>query len=206
VRLVLDEGKTVAAETRDLGLSAVNDWRVTIKAFRWRWCARHRLQHEPPKQLLRQCRSGDLPPARFGRHKARRLIRTYPPLPRYTAPSAVPEQYDVITTFDVIHDAVDPRALLRSIRQALHPDGVYVCLDINCSERLEENAGPLGAMFHGFSVFYCMTTSLANGGVGLGTVGLHEPKVRELCAEAGFTSIRRVPLENPFNNLYEVRP
>jgi hypothetical protein len=36
VRLVLDEGKTVAAETRDLGLSAVNDWRVTIKAFRWR--------------------------------------------------------------------------------------------------------------------------------------------------------------------------
>jgi hypothetical protein len=79
-------------------------------------------------------------------------------------------------------------------------------LDINCSDRLEENAGPLGAMFHGFSVFYCMTTSLANGGVGLGTVGLHEPKMRELCAEAGFTGVRRVPLENPFNNLYEVRP
>jgi SAM-dependent methyltransferase len=122
------------------------------------------------------------------------------------ASTGLPEQYDVITTFDVIHDAVDPRALLRSIRQALRPDGVYVCLDINCSERLEENAGPLGAMFHGFSVFYCMTTSLANGGVGLGTVGLHEPKVRELCAEAGFSSVRRVPLDNPFNNLYEVRP
>ncbi len=122
------------------------------------------------------------------------------------ASTGLPEQYDVITTFDVIHDAVDPRALLRSIRKALHPDGVYVCLDINCSERLEENAGPLGAMFHGFSVFYCMTTSLANGGVGLGTVGLHGPKVRELCTEAGFRSVRRVPLENPFNNLYEVRP
>jgi 2-polyprenyl-3-methyl-5-hydroxy-6-metoxy-1,4-benzoquinol methylase len=122
------------------------------------------------------------------------------------ASTGLPEQYDVITTFDVIHDAADPRAVLRSIRQALRPDGVYVCLDINCSDRLEENAGPLGAMFHGFSVFYCMTTSLANGGVGLGTVGLHEPKVRELCAEAGFSSVRRVPLENPFNNLYEVRP
>ncbi|MGH9256731.1 MAG: class I SAM-dependent methyltransferase [Vicinamibacterales bacterium] len=122
------------------------------------------------------------------------------------ASKGLPEQYDVITTFDVIHDAVAPRAMLRSIRNALHPDGVYVCLDINCSDRLEDNAGPLGAMFHGFSVFYCMTTSLANGGVGLGTVGLHEPKVRELCAEAGFTSVRRVPLENPFNNLYEVRP
>jgi hypothetical protein len=26
-----------------------------------------------------------------------------------------------------------------------------------------------------------------------------------LCAEAGFTNVRRVPMENPFNNLYEVR-
>ena len=122
------------------------------------------------------------------------------------ASAGLPEQYDVITTFDVVHDAADPRGLLRSIRAALHPDGIYVCLDINCSNRLEENTGPLGAMFHGFSVLYCMTTSLANGGVGLGTLGLHEPKVRELCAEAGFSSVRHVPLENPFNTLYEVRP
>jgi SAM-dependent methyltransferase len=118
----------------------------------------------------------------------------------------LPDQYDVIATFDVIHDAVDPLGLLRAIRQALRPDGVYVCLDINCSDKLEENSGPLGAMFHGFSVLYCMTTSLAGGGAGLGTLGLHEPKAREFCAEAGFSEIRRVPLENPFNNLYEVRP
>jgi 2-polyprenyl-3-methyl-5-hydroxy-6-metoxy-1,4-benzoquinol methylase len=119
---------------------------------------------------------------------------------------SLPESYDVITTFDVVHDAADPVGLLRTIRQALRPDGVYVCLDINCSDKLEENMGPLGAMFHGFSVLYCMTTSLARGGMGLGTLGFHEPKVRELCAEAGFGSVRRVPLENPFNNLYEIWP
>ncbi len=116
------------------------------------------------------------------------------------------EQYDVITTFDVVHDAVTPLGLLRTIRQSLRPDGVYVCLDINCSDKLQENQGPLGAMFHGFSVLYCMTTSLAAGGAGLGTLGFHEPKVRELCAEAGFSSVRRVPMENPFNTLYEIRP
>lgn len=122
------------------------------------------------------------------------------------ASQGIPRQYDVITTFDVVHDAVDPLRLLQAIRRALQPDGVYVCLDINCSDKLEENAGPLGAMFHGFSVFYCMTTSLANGGAGLGTVGFHERKVRDLCDEAGFSSVRRLPLENPFNNVYEVRP
>jgi SAM-dependent methyltransferase len=105
----------------------------------------------------------------------------------------------------VVHDAVDPLQLLQSVRRALRPGGTYVCLDINCSGKLEENANPLGAMFHGVSVFYCMTTSLANNGAGLGTLGFHEAKVRELCEKAGFSSVRRVPLENPFNNLYEAK-
>ena len=118
----------------------------------------------------------------------------------------LPATYDVITTFDVIHDAVDPAGLLKAIRRALKPDGVYVCLDINCSDRLEENAGPLGALFQGFSVLYCMTTSLAGHGEALGTVGVPESKLSELSTKAGFSSLRRVPLENPFNNLYELRP
>src|SRR5262245_331256 len=114
------------------------------------------------------------------------------------------EQFDVITTFDVIHDSADPAGLLRAIRQALRPNGTYVCLDINCADKLEENAGPLGALFHGFSVLYCMTTSLARGGAGLGTLGLPESKLNELATQAGFARVRRVPLDNPFNNLYEV--
>jgi SAM-dependent methyltransferase len=117
----------------------------------------------------------------------------------------LPAEFDVITTFDVVHDAVDPLQLLQSIRRALRPGGIYVCLDINCSDKLEENANPLGAMFHGVSVFYCMTTSLAYNGAGLGTLGFHEAKVRELCQQAGFSSVRRLPLENPFNNLYEAK-
>jgi len=74
------------------------------------------------------------------------------------------------------------------------------------ADRLEQNAGTLGALFYGFSSLYCMTTSLANGGEGLGTCGLPESKLRELAVEAGFRSVRRLPLENPFNNLYEVTP
>ena len=84
----------------------------------------------------------------------------------------LPQSYDIITTFDVIHDAIDPRGLLRSIHQALKPEGRYICLDINCSDKLEEMAGPLGSLFYGFSVLYCMTTSLAGHGEGLGTAGL----------------------------------
>jgi hypothetical protein len=49
-----------------------------------------------------------------------------------------------------------------------------------------------------------MTTSLAQGGAGLGTCGLPEPKVRELCAAAGFASVRRLPFED--TAIYEVHP
>ena len=121
------------------------------------------------------------------------------------AASDLPGRFDVITTFDVIHDAVDPVAVLRSIFRALKPDGIYVCVDANCSDKLEENTGPIGSLFHGISILYCMTTSLAGGGAGLGTLGLHEHKLRDLATVIGFRDIRRVPIEDPFNNLYELR-
>jgi 2-polyprenyl-3-methyl-5-hydroxy-6-metoxy-1,4-benzoquinol methylase len=117
----------------------------------------------------------------------------------------LPNSYDLITTFDVVHDAVDPKGLLRTIRKALKPGGTYLNLDINCSEKVEENGGPLGAFFYGASVFYCMTTSLAHGGEALGTCGLSPAKLNELGQEAGFRKIRKLPLDNPFNNLYELQ-
>ena len=36
------------------------------------------------------------------------------------------EKYDLITTFDVIHDMVNPHAALRAIHQALKSGGTYL--------------------------------------------------------------------------------
>jgi SAM-dependent methyltransferase len=120
--------------------------------------------------------------------------------------TGLPESYDVITTFDVIHDSVDPLGMLRSIRRALKPDGRYVMLEIHASEKLEDNRGPLGTFLYGFSTLHCMQVSLAYGGAGLGTCGMHEPNVRRLCAEAGFSEVRRAGPDHPINALFEVIP
>ena len=116
------------------------------------------------------------------------------------------EKYDLITTFDVIHDMVNPHSALKSIRQALKPDGTYLWLEINSKDRLEDNFGAMGALFYGWSIMYCMTTSLAEGGEGLGTLGMPPSKVNEYCNGAGFNNVRKLPLDNPFNILYEVKP
>jgi 2-polyprenyl-3-methyl-5-hydroxy-6-metoxy-1,4-benzoquinol methylase len=114
--------------------------------------------------------------------------------------------YGVVTTFDVLHDSVDPSAILRSIHAALEPDGRYVCVEINCSDRPEENAGPLGTVLYGLSLAYCLPVSLADGGAGLGTLGLPEPRLTELALGAGFSKVRRLPIDNPFNSVYELSP
>lgn len=125
---------------------------------------------------------------------------------RDVATDGLSANYDVVFTFDVVHDAVDPAGLLRGIHAALRPEGRYVCVDMNASHRSEENAGPIGALFYGLSILYCMTTSLAHGGAALGTCGFNPHTAEVMCKEAGFSKVRRLPRENPFNNIYEITP
>lgn len=122
----------------------------------------------------------------------------------HDAETGLPEAFDVITTFDVVHDSADPLGLLRSIRDALHPDGRYLCLEINCADQPDGNVGPIASLLYGFSLLYCMTTSLSQGGEGLGTLGLPESNLRQLAGKAGFGHVRRVEMDNPFNTLYEL--
>jgi SAM-dependent methyltransferase len=122
------------------------------------------------------------------------------------AAEGLPETFDVIATFDVIHDAAQPAKLLRSIRQGLRPEGRYVCLEPKSAGTLEENLGPIPAMWYACSLFYCMSQSLANGGVALGAMGTPEAALRDLCQQAGFSALRSIETDDPSLALYEVRP
>lgn len=112
--------------------------------------------------------------------------------------------FDFITTFEVVHDAVDPQALVASIRNALRPGGTYMMAEVNASSRVEDNISPMGRMLYSASTLYCMTTSLAEGGAGLGAA-MGEAKARELAENAGFRHFRRLPIDHPFAALYELK-
>jgi SAM-dependent methyltransferase len=118
----------------------------------------------------------------------------------------LPEKFDVISTFDVVHDAADPAGLVAGIRRSLTDDGSYLWLEINCADDPAENVGPIATVMYGFSVLYCMTTSLAQGGSGLGTCGCPPAVVEQLGHSAGFAAVQEVPIGDPFNRLYELRP
>ena len=113
-------------------------------------------------------------------------------------------KFDLVTTFDVVHDSVDPIGLMSAIRRALTPGGTYLVQEINVSSKPEENHRPLGKMVYSISTMYCMTTSLAHGGAGIGAA-MGEDKARELAGQAGFRHFRRLPIEDDFAVLYELK-
>lgn len=118
--------------------------------------------------------------------------------------TADPAAFDLVFTFDAIHDQADPMAVLRGIRRTVKPDGVYICQDINGSCHHHANMGnPLAPFLYAISTMHCMTVSLAQGGEGLGTMWGCETALAYM-AEAGFSSVTRHELEHDIMNVYYV--
>jgi SAM-dependent methyltransferase len=114
-------------------------------------------------------------------------------------------KFDLITSFDAIHDQRDPAAVLRRVAAALVPGGVYLMVEPKASSRLEENIGnPFASYMYGMSVLHCMTVSLAAGGAGLGTAW-GEQTARRMLGEAGFASVEVVDAPGPQNSIYICR-
>ena len=119
---------------------------------------------------------------------------------------AEPESFELVMTFDAVHDQARPLAMLRGIRRSLTAEGVYLMQDIQGSSYVHENMDhPGGPLLYMISCMHCMTVSLAQGGDGLGAMW-GEQKARELLTEAGFTAVDVHLLEHdPFNAYFVVR-
>lgn len=114
------------------------------------------------------------------------------------------KQFDLITTFDAVHDQAKPLNVLKGINRALKDDGVYLMQDIHGSSEVQNNMDhPVGPLLYSLSTTHCMTVSLAQGGDGLGTMWGQE-KAKELLTEAGFSSIEIHQLEHDFQNDYYI--
>lgn len=114
------------------------------------------------------------------------------------------EQYDLVTSFDAVHDQRDPADFLRRLHRALRPGGVYVMQDIGGSAALENNLDfPMAALLYGLSCVHCTPVSLAQGGAGLGTMWGWET-AQAMLAAAGFHDVQRHTLPHDPMNVWFV--
>ncbi len=113
--------------------------------------------------------------------------------------------YDLVTTFDALHDMGDPLGAAKHVRSQLTPDGTWMIVEPAAGDSVSANLNPVGRVYYSFSAFLCVPSALSQeGGYSLGAQAGEEP-IRRLTADAGFTRFRRAA-ETPFNIVYEARP
>jgi 2-polyprenyl-3-methyl-5-hydroxy-6-metoxy-1,4-benzoquinol methylase len=113
--------------------------------------------------------------------------------------------FDLVTILEALHDMAQPATVLRAAREALGPDGVVLVADENVPDHFTGPGDELERMMYGWSVTHCLPSALAEEpSAGIGTV-IRAPIVKELAAQAGFTSVERLGVDAGFFQLYVLR-
>ena len=113
--------------------------------------------------------------------------------------------YDLVTTFDCVHDMGDPVGAAEHVRRSLAPNGYWMIVEPFANDTLERNLNPIGRIYYSASTLLCTPSSRSQEvGLCLGAQA-GEARMRDVVAAGGFTRFRRAT-ETPFNLVYEARP
>jgi ubiquinone/menaquinone biosynthesis C-methylase UbiE len=113
--------------------------------------------------------------------------------------------FDLIATFDCLHDMGDPVGAASRIRQALAPDGTWMIVEPFAEDAVAGNLNPVGRVYYSFSTFLCVPNAMSQtGGYALGAQA-GEAAIRRVTTDAGFTRFRR-SAETPLNLVFEAKP
>jgi SAM-dependent methyltransferase len=122
-----------------------------------------------------------------------------------TAQSFPGAGYDLVATFDCLHDMGDPVGAARHIRESLASDGTWLIVEPAAGATVSDNLNPVGRVYYGFSTFLCVPNALSQpGGYSLGAQA-GEASIRGVVSEGGFTRFRQSE-QTPFNLVFEGRP
>jgi SAM-dependent methyltransferase len=112
--------------------------------------------------------------------------------------------FDLVTSFDCLHDMGDPKGCAAHMRRILMGDGTWMIVEPIAGDRAQDNMNPVGRLYYNASTMICVPTSLDQEvGEGLGAQA-GEAKLTETIRAGGFTRVRRAT-EGPFNMVLEAR-
>jgi SAM-dependent methyltransferase len=113
--------------------------------------------------------------------------------------------YDLVASFDSLHDMGDPVGAAEHVLESLSPEGAWMIVEPFANDNLEDNLNPVGRVYYSFSTLLCTPCSRSQEvGLCLGAQA-GEKRIRDVVTSAGFSRFRRAT-ETPFNIVYEARP
>ena len=115
--------------------------------------------------------------------------------------------FDLVLTFDCLHDMPRPGDAAKAIRGSIADDGTWLVKEIRSTGNYaDDKRNPMLALMYGLSVTTCLQSSLSEPGAeGYGTLGLPPPRVEAMARDAGFGQVTQHDIGEPPNLYYEIR-
>jgi 2-polyprenyl-3-methyl-5-hydroxy-6-metoxy-1,4-benzoquinol methylase len=111
--------------------------------------------------------------------------------------------YDLVCTFDALHDYGHPEAAARRVRESLLPGGSWMIVEPQAGDTVADNLHAVGRLFYSGSTYLCVPNALLQGGQALGALA-GERALREVLSRAGFGDVRTTT-GTPFNTVLQAR-
>jgi 2-polyprenyl-3-methyl-5-hydroxy-6-metoxy-1,4-benzoquinol methylase len=118
----------------------------------------------------------------------------------------VDEKYDLIMTFESIHDMAYPIDALQKMKQMVSADGSVLVGDVKMEDKLQNKNDFAGRLYYNFSVLLCLPQSMAYANSEATGAAMTPSTFKGYANEAGFTKIDALPVEHFIWRFYRLSP
>ena len=120
--------------------------------------------------------------------------------------ASLKEKYDLMMTFESVHDIAYPIKALEKMREILAPGGSVLVGDVKMKEVLREKNDFPGRFYYNFSVLLCLPQSMTYPDSVATGAAMTPSTFKNYAKEAGFSKIDILPVDHLIWQFYRLEP
>jgi 2-polyprenyl-3-methyl-5-hydroxy-6-metoxy-1,4-benzoquinol methylase len=106
------------------------------------------------------------------------------------------EKYDLVMTFESVHDMAYPIEALRRMKDMVSANGAVLVSDVKMKDKVEEKNDFAGRLYYNFSVLLCLPQSMEYPNSAATGAAMTPSSFRKYAKEAGFSKVDILPIEH----------
>jgi 2-polyprenyl-3-methyl-5-hydroxy-6-metoxy-1,4-benzoquinol methylase len=114
------------------------------------------------------------------------------------------EKYDLVMTFESVHDMAYPIEALRRMKDLVSANGAVLVSDVKMKDKLEEKNDFAGRLYYNFSVLLCLPQSMEYPNSASTGAAMTPSSFRKYANAAGFSKVDILPIEHIMWQFYRL--